>query len=52
MKKYELTLKREEMVKAGAYDGRFVQQTGVNKKKKEDKFKCRKNFVLEFKNYK
>lgn len=52
MKKYELTLKREEMVKAGAYDGRFREKTVIDKKKKENKFKCRKNFVLEFKNYK
>jgi hypothetical protein len=52
MKKYELTLKREEMVKAGAYDGRFREKTVVDKKKKEKKEWARQKFSFNFKNSK
>jgi hypothetical protein len=37
MKKYENQLKRQEMVKAGAYDGRFREKIVVDKKKKVNK---------------
>ncbi len=44
MKNYESQLKRQEMVKAGAYDGRFREKIVVDKKKKESKELCRKKF--------
>lgn len=52
MKKYELTLKRAEMVKSGAYDGRFREKVVVDKKKKESKEWARKKFTFDFKNFK
>jgi hypothetical protein len=44
MKKYELTLKRTEMVASGAYDGRFREKIVVDKKKKERKEWARTKF--------
>jgi hypothetical protein len=44
MKNYESTLKRQEMVKAGAYDGRFREKTVVDKKKKVNKEFARKKY--------
>jgi len=35
MKNYELTLKRADLVKAGAYAGRCREKIVVDKKKKE-----------------
>ena len=52
MKNYELTLKREALVKSGAYDGRFRENIVVDKKKKEKKEWARKNFTFDFKNFK
>ena len=52
MKNYENQLKRQEMVKAGAYDGRFREKTVVDKKKKENKGWARKKFTFDFKNCK
>lgn len=50
MKNYILSKKRAEMVNSGAYDGRFREKVVVDKKKKESKFKCRKNFSKNFEN--
>jgi hypothetical protein len=52
MKNYELTLKRADMLQAGAYDGRFREKTVVDKKKKEKKEWARKKFTFDFKNCK
>jgi len=52
MKNYELTLKRADLVKAGAYDGRFREKIVVDKKKKEKKEWARGKFTFDFKNCK
>ncbi len=52
MKRYENHLKRQEMVKAGAYDGRFREKIVVDKKKKEKKEWARNKFTFDFKNCK
>jgi len=52
MKNYELTLKRADLVKAGAYDGRFREKIVVDRKKKEKKEWARKKFTFNFKNCK
>ena len=52
MKNYELTLKRADMIQAGAYDGRFREKTVVDRKKKEKKEWARKKFTFDFKNCK
>lgn len=52
MKHIELKLKRVEMVKSGAYDGRFREKVIVDKKKKESKDWARKKFSFDFKNCK
>ena len=52
MKNYESTLKRAELVKCGAYDGRFREKVVVDKKKKERKEWARKKFTFDFKNFK
>jgi len=44
MKNYKLTLKRTEMVKCGAYDGRFREKIVVDKKKKANKELARNNY--------
>jgi hypothetical protein len=44
MKKYELTLKRAEMVTCGAYDGRFREKIVVDKKKKANKELARNKY--------
>jgi hypothetical protein len=49
MKNYELTLKRTDMMQAGAYDGRFREKTVVDRKKKEKKEWARKKFTFDFK---
>ena len=51
MKKYELTQKRVEMVKAGAYDGRFREKIIVDKKKKQKKEWARQKFSFCLKNF-
>ena len=40
---YLSTIKRKEQVQQGMYDGRFRSRVVVDKKKKESKYKCRKN---------
>jgi hypothetical protein len=52
MKNYGLTLKRADMMKAGAYDGRFREKLVTDKKKKEKKEWARKKFTFDFKNFK
>jgi hypothetical protein len=52
MKNYELTLKRADMMKAGAYDGRFREKLVVDRKKKEKKEWARKTLTFDFKNFK
>jgi hypothetical protein len=44
MKRYENQLKRQEMVNAGAYDGRFREKIVVDKKKKTNKNWARMKF--------
>ena len=44
MKNYKLTLNRTEMVKCGAYDGRFREKIVVDKKKKANKELARNNY--------
>jgi hypothetical protein len=36
------SLKRESMLEAGAYDGRFRTRTVEDKKKRKNKLECRK----------
>ncbi len=48
MKNYENQLKRQEMVKAGAYDGRFREKIVVDKKKKASKNWARMKFSVNF----
>lgn len=48
MKKYENQQKRAEMVKAGAYDGRFREKVVVDKKKKANKGWARMKFSVNF----
>jgi len=48
MKNYENTLKRQEMVKSGAYDGRFTTKLVADKKKKESKEWARKKVSFNF----
>jgi hypothetical protein len=52
MKNYENTLKRQDMVKSGVYDGRFTTKLVADKKKKERKEWARKKFTFDFKNCK
>jgi hypothetical protein len=52
MSNYKLTLKRAEMMKAGAYDGRFREKVVVDKKKKVNREWARGKFSFDFKNYK
>jgi hypothetical protein len=52
MKNYENTVKRQEMVKSGAYDGRFTTKLVADKKKKDNKEWARKKFTFDFKNCK
>jgi hypothetical protein len=52
MKSIELTIKRCEMIKDGAYDGRFREKVVIDKKKKERKDWARKKFSFDFKNFK
>lgn len=52
MKSIELAIKRREMMKDGAYDGRFREKVVVDKKKKERKEWARKKFTFDFKNCK
>jgi hypothetical protein len=52
MSNYELTLKRAEMIKSGAYDGRFREKVVVDKKKKVNKEFARGKFSFNFKNLK
>ncbi len=44
MKNNENQLKRQEMVKAGAYDGRFREKIVLDKKKKASKNWARNKF--------
>ena len=41
-KKYELCLKRQDMVSQGAYDGRFKNKVVTDKKKQHSKTAARK----------
>jgi len=41
-KRYELSLKRRDMVSQGAYDGRFVSKVVLDKKKQDRKLGARK----------
>lgn len=41
-KKYELSLKRRDMVSQGAYDGRFTSKVVTDKKKEYSKTAARK----------
>jgi len=41
-KKYELSLKRRDMVSQGAYDGRFCNKVVEDKKKQHSKTSARK----------
>ena len=43
-----LKIKREQMLEAGAYDGRFKSRIVEDKKKKENKLECR---TFKFKYY-
>ena len=48
MKNYLNTIKRREQVQQGMYDGRYRVRVVVDKKKKENKYQCRKpktNFI-------
>ena len=47
-KRYEHSLKREDQVKAGAYDGRYQVKVVPNKKKKLSKSLKNIEFVLVF----
>ena len=52
MKSIELAIKRREMMKDGAYDGRFREKVVVDKKKKANKDWARKKFSFNFNNCK
>jgi hypothetical protein len=52
MSNFNLKLKRVEMVKSGAYDGRFREKVVVDKKKKVNKEFARGKFSFDFKNIK
>ena len=52
MSNFNLKLKRAEMVKSGAYDGRFREKVVVDKKKKVNKEFARSKFSFDFKNIK
>ena len=52
MSNFNLKLKRAEMLKSGAYDGRFREKVVVDKKKKVNKEFARGKFSFDFKNIK